>query len=147
MTRSWIAAVTAGLVVSFAACSNDNRSRNQNPQGARESETNPSVTLTGCLTPGSQSNEFVLQNVRASNDERTSGAVTSTSYVVVAGSNDVDLMKQLNHQVEVKGRPSTAASETPPPNQRSETRAELNRPRLIVSDIKSIADKCTAPTP
>jgi hypothetical protein len=147
MTRSWIAAATAGLVVSFAACSNSEQSRSQNPQSARESQTNPSVTLTGCLTPGTQSNEFVLQNVRGANDAQATGGVTPTSYVVVAASTDVDLMTQLNHQVEVKGRPATAASETPPPNQRTETRAELNRPRLIVSDITSIADKCTAPTP
>jgi len=146
MNRSWIAAVTAGLVVSLAACSNPDKSRNQNAQDARDSQMNPSVTLTGCLTQGTAPDEFVLSNVRDVNDTQPA-PMTPVSYVVVAASKDVDLMKQLNHQVEVKGRSSTAAAQTPAPNERTETRAELNRPRLVASTITSIADRCTAPAP
>ena len=146
MNRSWIAAVTAGLVVSLAACSNPDKSRNQSAQGTRESDMGPSVTLTGCLTPGTSPDEFVLSNVRDVNDTQPA-PMTPVSYVVVAASKDVDLMKQLNHQVEVKGRSATAAAQTPAPNERTETRAELNRPRLVVSTITSLADRCTAPAP
>src|SRR4051812_45662125 len=98
MNRSWILAVTAGCVLTLAACSNDG-SRNSNAQNSsnpnatasRESDNNPTVTLTGCLTQGSSSGNYVLQNVRANKDKdakdvQQATGTMPTSYIVVAAS-------------------------------------------------------------
>jgi hypothetical protein len=135
MNRSWIAAVTAGFVVSLAACSNPDNPRESQSKG---SDANPTVTLTGCLVPGNGPNEFVLQNVRPKDTQQSMG-LTAASYTVIASSNSVDLAKELNHQVEIKGRTETLATQTEP------RMDQPMPPKLIANDIKSIADKCTAP--
>jgi hypothetical protein len=138
MNRSWIAAVTAGFVLSLAACSNPDNSRAPQSKGA---DANPSVTLTGCLVPGTGPNEFVLQNVRPKDTQQQSMSLTAASYTVVASSNSVDLAKELNHQVEIKGRTDNSV-----PSPTTEARVDQTMPpKLIANDIKSIADKCTAP--
>jgi len=191
MNRSWIVAVTAGCVIALAACSND-RSRSSNAQntqnpnaqtGSRESDNNPTVTLTGCLVQGSSAGSFVLQNVRANKDKDAKDAQQATgmvpaSYIVVASSDKVDLSKQLNHEVEIKGRPDTsgslsgttssggtsggttsgtsgstggstssgAASSSGTSSSATGTTSDQNLPRLMASNIKSVADRCTAPS-
>ena len=148
MNRNWIAALTAGLVVSFAACGNPDN--NRAPEN-RASDAYPSVTLTGCLQPGAGPNEFSLTNVRPKDDARDAAGLTATSYTVIAANTNVDLAKQLNHQVEIKARAETSATSIPPTTQRDQ-RADQPRvdvattPRLIVNDIKSTNDKCTSPS-
>src|SRR5262245_33743749 len=90
MNRNWIAALTAGLVVSFAACSNPDNS-NRAPGSKASDAAYPSVTLTGCLQPGAGPNEFTLQNVRPKDDARDAAGLTAPSYTVIAANTNVDL--------------------------------------------------------
>jgi hypothetical protein len=149
MNRSWILAAVTGCVVSLAACTNDRSSSyssTQNPN-ARESDNNPNVTLTGCLVQGSGTDAYLLQNVRGNKDKdakdmQQATGTNPTTFAIVAASDKVDLAKQLNHQVEIKGKPETSAV-TPPAGATTTTMPET--PRFLASSIKSVADRCTAP--
>lgn len=96
------------------------------------------VTLTGCLTQGSAPAVFILDNARLNVDDKTEKA---KSFVLVAGTEDLNLAKQLNHEVTVTGQADQKTMVTPPAGQKVQ---EKDLPRLTAKSLISIADKCTA---
>src|SRR5262245_47032578 len=75
-------AVVAGVAMSVAACSN--REGTAGNTAGKASDANPTIKLTGCLTQGSSSNTFTLENARfsdAKDRDAYPNVPASTSYV------------------------------------------------------------------
>jgi hypothetical protein len=108
------------------------------PQQSATAKPSAEVTVTGCLTQGSSPAVFILDNARQKPDDKTEKA---QSYVLVAGSEDLPLPANLNHEVSVSGS-ADATVTTPPPAGQKVT--EKDMPRFSAKNITLVADRCTS---
>ena len=94
----------------------------------------PDVTLTGCVVQGSSPTVFLFDNAKKDPKSTTEKGVR---YVAVIAAEDVDLRKNLNHEVQMTGQIELKA--VPPPGQKVE---EKDLPRFSVKSLTSLSDTC-----
>jgi hypothetical protein len=114
-----------------------------NPPAQTPSQTMKSgadVTVTGCLTQGSSPAVFILSNAKQKPDDKNE---KGQSYVVVAASEDLPFVPNLNHEVSVTG--STDAKVATPPAVGGKL-SETDLPRFSAKNVTVVADRCTAAT-
>ncbi|MCC7186056.1 MAG: hypothetical protein IT185_07455 [Acidobacteria bacterium] len=95
----------------------------------------PEITVTGCLTQGSMPSVFILDNAKPAAATTGTTQQTSTRYLVIAEGKDVDLLKHINNEVQLRGAPEGVI---PPP----EKRDEKNLPRLRTTSLMLISNTC-----
>jgi hypothetical protein len=98
----------------------------------------PSVTLTGCLTQGSSSSVFILDNARTNPSDRSE---KGQSYIVSATASSVDLKAQLNHEVRVTGQADEKVASDAPAGGKID---EKDMPKLQAASLVSVASSCQA---
>ena len=94
----------------------------------------PDVTLTGCIIQGSSPTVFIFDNAKKDPKSTTEKGVR---YVAVVAAEDVDLRKNLNHQVQLTGQIELKA--VPPAGQKVE---EKDLPRFSAKALTSLSDTC-----
>jgi len=128
------------LVAGLAASQNppvQNPPASQNPPAAQtpQEKTMPELTLTGCLIQGSTPSVFIFDNVKK---DPPSATEVPVKYIVVAGTEDLNLRENLNHEVRITGTGDGRVA--PPAKQKAE---EKDLPKLTAKSLTSIADTCS----
>jgi len=108
-----------------------------------------SVTLTGCVTRGTEPGTFTLTNVPKAGDRARDVARPLT---VVLSATDVDISKHVDHMVSVKGSHAfevsaigtTGSERQPPPDARKES-DKKTPPTFTIKALKMVADSCAQP--
>lgn len=93
----------------------------------------PEITVTGCLTQGSMPSVFILENAKPAAGTTQE---TGTRYVVLAETKEVDLLKHVNNEVQLKGSPEGVI---PPPEKQRE---EKDLPKLRASALLLVSNTC-----
>lgn len=133
MKRVLVASI-ASLALAVAVVS-----ARQDPQDpSKDQQKTPDVTLQGCVSQGSGPTVFILNNARVRPDDKNE---KSKSYVIVAGAEDLALVKHVNHEVTITGSAEAKVAPVPPPGQ---TVAEKDLPRLTAKTVTMVSDRCTA---
>ena len=96
------------------------------------------VTLKGCLVQGSGPTVFLLQNAKLSTAPATEKGKT---YILAKATEDLNFVKELNHEVTIAGTPELKMAPAPAAGQ---TVPEKDLPRLSAKSVTMIADKCSA---
>jgi hypothetical protein len=96
------------------------------------------VTLKGCLVQGSGPTVFLLQNAKLSTAPASDKGKT---YILARAAEDLDFVKELNHEVTINGAPEVKIAPAPPAGQMV---AEKDLPKLSAKSLTMIADKCSA---
>jgi len=96
------------------------------------------VTLKGCLVQGSGPTVFLLQNAKVSTAPATDKGKT---YILAKATEDLDFVKELNHEVTINGAPEVKIAPAPPAGQMG---PEKDLPKLSAKSLTMIADKCSA---
>ena len=107
----------------------------QNPPA--QAQKAPETTITGCVIQGSSPTVFILETARLNPQDRNEKAKT---YVLVAGTEDLNLKNHLNHEVRVTGMAESKTPPTPPAGQKV---AEKDLPKLTAKSVTMVADRCT----
>jgi hypothetical protein len=94
-------------------------------------------SITGCLIQGSGPSVFILDNARMSATDKTEKGKT---YLLAAGTPDVNFRAQVNHEVTVTGTAEAKVAPVPPAGQKV---AEKDLPKLTAKSITQVADTCT----
>lgn len=122
-------------------------------QSTASQKSSSDITVTGCLTQGSSSTVYLLNNAKKSPTDKTEKGV---SYVIVPGSEDLALSSNLNHEVEVTGSaeaagmssPASATSATSSTSSSATVTAqkptESSLPRFSAKTLTLVSDRCTA---
>jgi hypothetical protein len=95
------------------------------------------VDVTGCVIQGTAPTTFLLDNAKL---DPANAEEKGKTYVLVAGSTDVDLKTHLNHQVKVTG---IAENKVPPVPPAGEKVAEKDLPRFTAKAATMVSDRCT----
>lgn len=110
----------------------------QQPQTSQQPQKDrPDVTLTGCVTQGSSPSVFILDNARLNADDR---GEKGKIFMLVAGTEDLNLSKNLNHEVTITGAADQKTMVTPTTGQKVD---EKDLPKLTAKSLTVVADKCT----
>jgi len=158
MTVRWMgtAVMAAALAAGGAGCSRTDKSGDNKPKPANETQsatattgTNMTTTVTGCLRAGEASDTYVLTAAQAA------GAKDTATYQLVGGS-DSDLRGHIGERVQVSGTMTSeqqVASRTPPraeqdrakgtsgtPTVQTETDVQIRR--LRVDSVAPQNQKC-----
>ena len=117
------------------------------------------ASYTGCVATGSETTTYVLNHVVpvSKTVENRSGSTTTTSYILVPGSDTVTFTKLVGHKVEVTGVMIPGGRET-----KVETKTKIDRenapdvkikeqsksnagamPHFRVTSVKDLPDTCT----
>jgi hypothetical protein len=96
------------------------------------------VTLKGCLVQGSGPTVFLLQNAKLSTAPASDKGKT---YILAKAAEDLDFVKELNHEVTINGAPEVKIAPAPPAGQMA---SEKDLPKLSAKSLTMIADKCSA---
>ena len=104
-------------------------------QNPTQKPTMPDVTLTGCIIQGSSPTVFIFDNAKKDPKSTTEKGMR---YVAVIADEDVDLRKNLNHQVQLTGQLEQKAP--PPAGQKVE---EKDLARFSVKALTSLSDTCS----
>lgn len=126
--KSLITALAVCLAAGVAPTSAQQQQQQTPPPPER-----PEITVTGCLAHGSMSSVFILENAKSSSGTTQE---TATRYIVLAESKDVDLLKHLNNEVQLKGAPEGVI---PPPEKQRE---ENSLPKLRATALLLISNTC-----
>src|SRR5689334_15631056 len=110
-------------------------SARQDPAPQAQTKTPPEIILTGCLVQGSGPTVFVVENAQKDPKSTTETAV---KYVLVAGTEDLNLRTHVNHEVRLNG--VTDGKIAPPTTQKID---EKDLPRFTVRGITMVSDTCT----
>jgi hypothetical protein len=108
----------------------------QQPPPTQQKPAMPEVTLTGCIVQGSSPTVFIFDNAKKDPKSTTEKGVR---YVAVIAAEDVDLRKNLNHEVQMTGQIELKAA--PPAGQKVE---EKDLPRFSAKTLTSLSDTCGA---
>jgi hypothetical protein len=95
----------------------------------------PEITVTGCLTHGSMPSVFILENAKSPTGTTQE---TATRYLVLAETKDVDLLKHVNNEVQLKGAQEGVI---PPPEKQRE---ENSLPKLRATALLLVSNTCAA---
>ena len=121
-----------------------------------EGEKGKTVTYTGCLQTGTESQTFLLNKVvpvttQTTQPTGTGGTITTTSteYVLVPGET-VTLQQHVGHKVEVTGimipegetKTKTKIEREHGPDTTIKEKSESNRPHLRVISVKEMSEPC-----
>jgi len=106
----------------------------QQPPPTEQKPATPEVTLTGCVIQGSSPTVFIFDNAKKDPKSTTEKGVR---YVAVIAAEDVDLRKNLNHEVQMTGHIELKAA--PPAGQKVE---EKDLPRFSAKALTSLSDTC-----
>ena len=130
----------AGFMLSISATAY----AQQQPSAASAQDDKKSITVTGCLQPGAQPNQFVLAATSAAADPlargvaiATAGAVPNIHYLLSGGSN---LGAHVGHRGEITGT-SAGKSQKAAATESSSTRTEVPNkpdPKVEVKEKTSI---------
>lgn len=107
------------------------------PQQPPQTQKAPEATITGCVIQGSSPTVFILEAARLNPQDRNEKVKT---YVLVAGTEDLQFKAHLNHEVRVTG---VAESKTPPAPPAGQKVAEKDLPKLTAQSVTMVADRCT----
>jgi len=109
------------------------------PQTAQPQQTQraPEAVVTGCVIQGSSATVFILDSARTNPQDRNEKAKT---YLLVAGTEDLQFKDHLNHEVRVTGVAENKTPPTPPAGQKV---AEKDLPKLTAQSVTMVADRCT----
>jgi hypothetical protein len=130
--KTFVTAIAVCFLVAGLSARQDPTSP-QTPQKPAVAE----ITVTGCLVQGSTPAVFIFENVRKDPKSTTEPAV---KYVVIAATEDLNLLDSLNHQVRIVGLPDGKVA--PPTTQKVE---EKDLPRLSAKSLTVVADTCSSP--
>ena len=155
----FIGATTVALACAFGLAVNaqDTKTRTTTKIKADDAKT---MTYIGCVQTGSETKTYLLDKVvPVTRTERTgtSGTVTSTSYVLVPGSETVQFTNLVGHKVEVTGmlipagkdiktRTTTKIEREHAPDVKLEEESKTKggkQPQFRVTSVKQLADACT----
>jgi hypothetical protein len=100
----------------------------------------PDIALTGCLVQGSAPNVFVFQDAKRNVQDTTEKGM---KYVVIAGTEDLNLREHLNHAVRITGQADAKAAVTPPAGQ---TVQEKDLPKLTAKSVTLVSNTCASAT-
>jgi hypothetical protein len=129
--KRFVLASIASLTLAVAAVS---AQEPQNPPADQKAP--PSVTLQGCVIQGSSPTVFILDNARIKPEDKTEKGKT---YVIVAGTEDLQLQKHVNHEVTITGSAEAKVAPVPPAGQ---TVAEKDLPKLTAKSVVMVSDRC-----
>jgi len=132
MKRVFIGLACALGVTTIVAAQSGGTTAPQEPQKL------PDVTLTGCLTQGSGPTVFLFENAKAdprSTDEK------ARSFVVVQGTEDLNLLRHLNHEVTLVGAAEQKVAPVPPPGEKV---MEKDLPKFTAKSLTMVSETCTA---
>ncbi|HZL96589.1 MAG TPA: hypothetical protein VFB99_23235 [Vicinamibacterales bacterium] len=107
------------------------------PQQPPQTQKAPEATITGCVIQGSSPTVFILEAARVNPQDRNEKVKT---YVLVAGTEDLQFKAHLNHEVRVTGVAESTTPPTPPAGQKV---AEKDLPKLTAQSVTMVADRCT----
>jgi hypothetical protein len=110
----------------------------QAPATQPQDKDAPEVSYTGCLIQGSGPSVFVLDRARL--DPQSKSEVPRT-FLVVEGTQDLMLAKQVNHEVSVRGIAESKSAPTPAQGQKID---EKQLPKLTVKSVDMVSETCTA---
>ena len=134
--KRFVIASIASLTLAVAAVSAQDPQ--QNP--ASDQKTPPPVTLQGCVIQGSGPTVFILDNARVKPEDKTE---KGKQYVIVAGTEDLQLNKHVNHEVTITGSAEAKVAPAPPPGQAV---AEKDLPKLTAKSVVMVSDRCATAT-
>jgi len=107
------------------------------PQDPASPDKRPEVTMTGCLIQGSAPTVFILDNARLDPQKKTE---MNKTYVVVAATEDLDLIRHVNQEVQLSGMAEDKPVPLPIPGQRTR---EEDLPKFTAKALNFVADTCT----
>jgi hypothetical protein len=125
-----------------------------------KADNSKTVTYTGCVQTGTETRTYLLDKVvPITRVERTgtSGTTTTTSYILVPGSEKVQFTNLVGHKVEVTGmmipagedvktKTKTTIEREHAPDVKLEERSKTEggkMPQFRVMTVKQLADSCT----
>lgn len=129
--KSFVSALAVCLVAGAVSMGAQQQQQQQPPPQTER----PEITVTGCLTQGSMPSVFILDNAKPAAAATGTTQQTSTRYLVIAEGKDVDLLKHINNEVQLRGSPEGVI---PPP----EKRDEKNLPTLRTTSLMLISNTC-----
>jgi hypothetical protein len=139
--------VASMFATALIAAQGTSQQQQQQQQQQREQQRGQEVTLTGCVTQGSSPTVFLFEGSRegaqgaaGSAQQQQQRAAEKKSYVLVAGTEDLQLKNHLNHEVRITGMAENKTPPTPPAGQKVE---EKDLPKLTAKSITMVADRCT----
>ena len=106
------------------------------PQDPANPQQRVDVTMTGCLIQGSLPTVFILDNARLDPQRRSELGKT---YRVMSGTEDLDLIRHVNQEVQLTGMPEDKPVPLPIPGQKTR---EEDLPKFTVKALSFIADQC-----
>ena len=119
-----------------------------------KAEDGKTVTYTGCVQTGTESQTYLLQNVvpiERTETTGTSGTTTTTTYMLLP-ERTVELQQEVGHKVQVTGVLIPAGkgetkykAKTKSKGAEEEVKGEVQRgpvPQLKVVAVKPLADRC-----
>jgi hypothetical protein len=156
----YFAILTVALVCAFGLAAN---AQEQSKEKTKIKGGAQTVSYTGCVATGAQTTTYLLNNsvpVTKTVEQRgTTGTVTTTttSYVLVPGSNTITFTNLVGHKVEVTGIMIPAGKETKvesktkieregAPDVKIEERKKTDEaamPHFRVLSVKELPDPCT----
>jgi ribosomal protein L12E/L44/L45/RPP1/RPP2 len=92
--------VLVGMAVATAIAAAQSQTTPQQPPQSGQDQQKQDMTLTGCVIQGSTPSVFILENARVDSKDKTD---KGKNYVLVATTEDLNLQRQLNHEVTVTG--------------------------------------------
>ena len=142
-------AVAAAIGVGVQAQSSESKTKIKTEHGK-------TVTYTGCVQTGTETQRYILQNVVPISQTKTtgtSGTVTTTTYALVP-SEQVEIQQHVGHKVQVTGvlvpagkgdtKVETKTKGKGTPEEHSKTEIERGPlPQLRVLSVKPLADSCS----
>jgi hypothetical protein len=131
MTRLALTLAASLVVVPIAAST-----QTQPPVPMQETRQMPDVTLTGCLVQGTAPNVIVFANAKRNTDDTAEKAL---KYVVLAGTEDLNLREHLNHEVRILGQAEVKVAPTSPAGQPI---LEKDLPKLTAKSVTMVSDTC-----
>jgi hypothetical protein len=109
-----------------------------------------SVTLTGCVTRGSEAGTYALTNVLKTGDAGAKDAAPSATVVLLG--TDIDISKDLDRMVAVTGSHgleeqaiATTGTEKPAAADAGKEDRPKRTRTFTVTSVKRVADSCTKP--
>jgi hypothetical protein len=140
-------AFSASLVATAAQTQQQTPPTQQQQQQQQPPQTTPpdqqkvrteDITLTGCVIQGSSPTVFLFENARlnpANRDEKV------RSYVLLTGTEDLQLRPHLNHQVMLVGKGEIKVLPTLKPGEKYK---EVDLPRFTITRVTEVSPTCTS---
>jgi hypothetical protein len=97
------------------------------------------VTVTGCVTEGTDAGVYILSNVMAKPEIQN----IPHTFRLVGGDADLDFTLHMNHQVQASGRAELKFPPDPAPGGRIDPR---DLPAFAVETIQSVSERCLTGT-